>query len=53
MDIHVGRYSPKERESHGYTGWIEDDARTWIMFIENDGSPTVYLHRDSDGGVVE
>lgn len=49
-NIYVGRYS--DSDQIGYQGWIEPIDRTWIMFITNDGSPTVFLHRDPDTGAV-
>ena len=32
--------------------WVEDEARTWIMFIPRDGEPTVWLDRDPESGAV-
>lgn len=49
-NIVVGRYQhPKEC---GWQGWIEPEDRTWIMFIDLDGNPKVYLNRDSKTGAI-
>jgi hypothetical protein len=49
-NITVGRYDTPA--SVGYQGWIEPDDRTWVAFVDNDGSPTVFLNRDPDGAVL-
>jgi len=47
----VGRYEMDDNS--GFQGWIEDEKKTWIMFIRDDGSPVVYLNRDpKTGGVI-
>jgi len=50
QNIIVGRYS--ELESAGYQGWLEPDDKTWIMYVANDGTPTVFLNRNPDTGEV-
>lgn len=60
MDIHIGRYQPYQGElpaqahdpADTWDGWIEPDDKSWIMFIATDGSPTIWLHRDENGGVI-
>lgn len=49
-DIHVGRYS-KPAEV-GWQGWIEPADKSWVMFVDNDGGPVVFLNRDADTGAV-
>lgn len=45
--IHVKRYdNPK---SIGWAGYIEPDDKSWIAFVDLDGRPKVYLHRDETG----
>jgi len=49
-NITVSRYDhPAEV---GYQGWIEPDDRSWIAFIASDGSPVMFLNRDSETGAV-
>ncbi len=49
-DIHVGRYDhPAEV---GYQGWIEPGDRSWVMFVDLDGRPVVFLDRDLATGAV-
>ena len=52
-NIKVGRYSPEESASHGWAGWVEDEARTWIAFIDTNGAARFYLHREESGAVIE
>lgn len=49
-NINVGRYDhPVEV---GYQGWIEPDDMSWIMFVDNDGKPIVFLNQDPETGAV-
>jgi hypothetical protein len=51
-NIKVGRY-PDPNAVGGWAGWIEDDSRSWIMFIDTEGRPLVFLNRDPvTGGVI-
>jgi len=51
-NIKVGRYD--NPSAVGWSGWIEDEERTWIAFIGLDGRPVFFLHRDpSTGGVID
>lgn len=59
-NIVIGRYGKGEgvvtkdgTVEKEWQGWIEDEERTWIAFIDKRGRPTFYLHRDADGGVIE
>jgi hypothetical protein len=67
LNIIIGRYESREaaEERHGgplpdtvlvpgerYESWIEDEAKTWIVFVDVHGNPTVWLQRDEEGGVV-
>lgn len=47
-NIHVHRYAP----GGDYQGWIEPDDKSWIAFIDRDGRPTFFLHRDPETGAV-
>lgn len=51
MHIHVKRYhDPKA--SGGYVGYIEPADQSWIAFIDLDGWPRFYLHRDETGRIL-
>ena len=49
-NIIVGRYSPDSNDT--WQGWIEDENRTWIAFVDMDGAPTFFLNRDPKTGAV-
>lgn len=50
QNIHVVRYgSPKET---GWAGYIEPEDQTWIAFIDLEGRPKFYLHREPETGAV-
>lgn len=36
-----------------WAGWIEDTQRTWIAFIDVQGKPQFFLHRDETGAVLD
>lgn len=48
-NVKVGRYA--DPKAVGWQGWIEDEERTWIAFVDLDGKPVFFLNRDNDGGV--
>jgi hypothetical protein len=48
VNISVGRYSTEV----GYQGWLEPEDRSWIMFVQGDGTPQVFLNRDPLTGAV-
>jgi len=35
-----------------WQGWIEPEDRSWIMFVDGEGKPVVFLNRDADGAVI-
>jgi hypothetical protein len=41
QNIHVRRYETPNQVH--YQGWIEPEDRSWILFIEKDGTPQLYL----------
>ena len=47
-NIKVGRY--KDPNSVGWSGWLEPENKSWIMFINLEGQPTVFLNRDPQTG---
>lgn len=51
-NIKVGRYDDPSKVG-GWKGWIEPEDLTWIAFIDGQGSPTFYLHRDPVSGAVK
>jgi len=52
QNIHVKRY--KNPEAVGYQGWLEPEDLSWIAFIDLEGKPVFYLHRDPvTGGVLD
>jgi hypothetical protein len=64
MNIHIGRYpcpTADERAAVGpdvhfpadrWESTIEDEDRTWIMFVARSGEPLVWLRRYPEGGVI-
>lgn len=60
-NIKVGRYSPKSKVIDGdiekpltdfWQGWLEPEDKSWIMFIDGKGRPTVFLDRDPLTGAI-
>lgn len=51
QNINVRRYSDPKAVG-GWAGWIEPADRSWIAFIDTDGSPRFFLERDESGAVV-
>ncbi len=50
-NIKVGRYThPSAREF--WQGWIEPEDNSWIIFINAQGNPVVFLDRDPETGAV-
>jgi hypothetical protein len=50
----TGRYdNPSE---HGFAGWVEgvrDDGTSWILFIDENGSPAEFFaQRDESGAIL-
>jgi len=50
QNIIVGRYTHPTTRKY-WQGWIEPEDRSWIMFVEADGRPVVYLDREASGAV--
>lgn len=53
-DIIYGRYDEtRVPTGHRFSGWIENYAKTWIIFIGEHGAPSLYYpRRDEAGGVI-
>lgn len=53
-DIKYGRYDEtRVPTGHEYAGWIEDAAKSWIIFLGEYGAPALYWpRRDAEGGVI-
>lgn len=57
--ILIGRYNTTGGTAQAppvgqsYLGWVEDEAKTWIVFLAVDGTPQFFGMRDADGGVIE
>ena len=49
-NITVGRYA--DPESVGWNGWLEPSDKSWIMFVDRDNHPVVFLDRDPVTGAV-
>ena len=49
QNITVGRYAHPEQV--GFQGWIEPENRSWIVFVDLKGQPTLYTQRNSDGSI--
>lgn len=50
-NITVGRY--ENPGSVGYQGWLEPEDKTWIAFVDLEGSPVFFLSRDPETGDVK
>lgn len=53
-DLRYGRYDEHRVPTHNrFAGWVEDHARSWIIFLGEHGAPALYWpRRDRDGGVI-
>lgn len=49
-NIVIGRY--EFPDSTGYQGWIEPKDKTWIIYVNVDGSLVAYMNRDPETGAV-
>lgn len=49
-NITVGRYD--DPDAVGYAGWLEPEDKQWIMFVDTDGVPVVFLDRDPVTGAA-
>jgi hypothetical protein len=51
-NIKIGRYA-HESITHEWSGWIEPDDGSWIIFTDADGKPALYFpERESSGAVI-
>lgn len=51
QNIIVKRYDDPKAVG-GWAGWIEPEDKSWIAFIDTNGAPKFYLHRDPVTGAV-
>lgn len=53
-DIKYGRYDTQRVPTGSkWSGWIEDHARSWIIFLDEHGQPALYWpRRDAEGGCI-
>lgn len=52
QNIHVKRYADN---GHSYCGSIEPEDRSWIVFIDNEGNPSLWVEaetEDEDGQTI-
>lgn len=53
MALSFGNYVLGDEHSTTFGGWIEDDKKTWIIFLDSDLRPAVfYAARDPETGAV-
>lgn len=51
--VTVHRYS-NPANVEGWTGWVEDEAKRWILYFDDEGRTRYYPRRDSEtGGVLD
>lgn len=50
LNIKVQRYA--DPKATGWAGYIEPRDLSWIAFVDLNGSPHLYLHRDPETGAV-
>lgn len=50
-NIVVTRY-PRPADVGGWQGYLEPEDKSWIMFVDFQGRPVVFLDRDPDTGAV-
>jgi ribosomal protein L24E len=43
----------RDPDSTSWTGVIENEERTWILFVNADGTTKFYPNRDETGAVIE
>lgn len=51
QNISISRYNPALQSEAKWSGNIEPEDRSWILFVDTDNVPHLYLHRDI--GVAE
>lgn len=54
ISLNFGSYSKTpENVDKLFTGYIEDDKKTWIIYLGRDGKPALYYpDRNKDGSVI-
>ena len=52
QNIIVKRYT-EPSVTQSWQGYIEPDDLSWIMFVDAEGKPTVFLNRDPVTGAVK
>lgn len=52
--IKIGRYDTEGPDAVGqyYSGWVEPEDRSWILFIDVEGKPHFFPERDPQTGAV-
>lgn len=50
QNISIQRYAPDA--GHGFSGCIEPEDRSWILFLRDDGEPVFFAKRDAETGAV-
>lgn len=50
-EIAVSRYAKPENVG-GWLGVIEPKDKSWIIFIDANGRPVLFPHRDKNGGCI-
>jgi hypothetical protein len=50
-NIIVTRY--KNPDKVGWLGYMEPKDKSWIMFVDRDNNPKIYLERDKKTGAVK
>jgi hypothetical protein len=51
-NIKVGRYADPAFHALGWIGWLEPEDKGWIVFIDTQHRPHVYMHRHPATGAV-
>jgi len=50
--ITIGRYDHKSI-TKDFAGWVEPADKSWILYLDATGKPTVfYAHREPSGAVI-
>lgn len=51
-NLTIARYDESVHKI-GYSGYIEPEDRSWIIYLDTDGKPSRYYpQRDNDGAVI-
>jgi hypothetical protein len=51
-NITIGRYD-HESITKEYAGWVEPADKSWIIYTDADGTPTLFFAaREADGAVI-